>query len=72
MTKQITVFTGQLLRNLAVLSVLMGCAQAAALKHTANQVSVTTTAVPVVKAINLSSQSLQQVPITFGQPFRKG
>ena len=72
MIKNITVFTDRLLRTVAVLSVLTSCTQAAVLKHAANQVSDTIAIVPIVKAINLSNQRLQQVPITFGQPFHTG
>ncbi len=56
----------------AVLCVLTSCVQTAAVTQTVNSVSAGSSDVPMVKAINLSNQRLQQVPVTFGQPFRAG
>ncbi len=56
----------------AVFCALTSCVQTAALTQTVNPVSAGSSDVPMVKAINLSNQRLQQVPVTFGQPFRAG
>lgn len=56
----------------AALSVLAGCTQAAAITHIRNLVGAEPEPAAVVTAVNLSHHELEQVPVTFGQPFRQG
>jgi len=60
----------------AFMAVLAACAQAAPSMasglHTVHGVNQEADRAVTVQAVNLSSQQLQQVPITFGQPFHAG
>ena len=60
------------LKYIAAVTLLTSCIQTTALTQIVNPVSVISVAAPVVKVVNLSDQRLQQVPVTFGQPFRSG
>lgn len=51
---------------------LSGCVQAFGMAHPVTVAGATENAAPIVTAVNLSASGLQNVPVTFGQPFRDG
>lgn len=60
------------MKYVCLCAALFGCVQAAGIGPTRDVPSVRNQVEATVTAVNLSGEVLQQVPMTFGQPFRDG